>query len=389
MQSPYGGASVAELKRRARELHVEIPADLFEKGELVRLVEAAEQHARGAAGSGAAPTPSGAAGAPRAGASRSHTVAELKARLRELNLEVPTTIVEKSELQELVLEAERQRARPAAAARVSAARASAAAEAAAAAAEQLPYPWMTKEDLPKHDYRDDAFGDAAVERVPDVAVSSGRAWSRSGSVVAERGPLQRVASLQVEATDAAPSTEGAALSPGCAERAEDVVVGSQLTWVRNEMIGRGSLGKVFRALDKATGRTIAVKEVPIDSNDADDQEYREALENEIEIMRDLKHPRGRRVLGYLGHDYLNGSVYIYLEHMPGGTLTQALQQYGPFEESLMARYSKQLLDGLEYMHTLSPSIVHRDIKGSNILISPLTGGRSWQTSVARSGRTGR
>merc|ERR1712070_1259840 len=89
------------------------------------------------------------------------------------------------------------------------------------------------------------------------------------------------------------------------------------------------------------------------------------LQNEVDILKGLQHPH---IVSYLGHDYIEGCLYMYLEHMAGGTVTQALQQFGVFEEVLIADYAKQVLFGLEYLHTSSPPVVHRDIKGSNILL---------------------
>jgi len=54
--------------------------------------------------------------------------------------------------------------------------------------------------------------------------------------------------------------------------------------------------------------------------------------------------------------------------MPGGSISQVLKEYGPFDENLIVKYSKQLLKGLNYLHTQSPPIIHRDIKGGNVLI---------------------
>merc|ERR1712190_624650 len=110
---------------------------------------------------------------------------------------------------------------------------------------------------------------------------------------------------------------------------------------------------------------IAVKEVPINTRDTHDEEFKLSLENEVSIMRDLVHPH---IVAYYGHDYLDNCLYMYLEHMAGGTITQALHGFGPFEESLIASYSQQILQGLEYLHTRDPSVIHRDIKGSNVLI---------------------
>merc|ERR1712176_1709927 len=147
--------------------------------------------------------------------------------------------------------------------------------------------------------------------------------------------------------------------------APGAIQGEKFTWMRGPLIGRGSLGRVFKAKDMKTGALLAVKEVPINARDAHDEEFKLSLENEVSIMKDLVHPN---IVAYLGHDYIDSCLFMYLEHMAGGTITQALHGFGPFEESLIASYSQQILEGLEYLHTREPSVIHRDIKGSNILI---------------------
>merc|ERR1740121_1495771 len=146
-----------------------------------------------------------------------------------------------------------------------------------------------------------------------------------------------------------------------------MVHGSFCNWQRGRMVGRGSLGRVYKALDEDTGTVMAVKEVPIDLNSESDKKYLEDLENEVSIMRELKHPH---IVSYLGHDYMDSALYMYIEHMPGGSLTQALTQFGPFDESLLRDYASQILCGLEHLHTRDPPVVHRDIKGPNILVGP-------------------
>lgn len=60
--------------------------------------------------------------------------------------------------------------------------------------------------------------------------------------------------------------------------------------------------------------------------------------------------------------YLN----IFLEYVPGGSITTLLKNYGAFEESLVKLWVKQMLMGLNYLH--EKGIIHRDIKGANILV---------------------
>lgn len=139
----------------------------------------------------------------------------------------------------------------------------------------------------------------------------------------------------------------------------------KFAWAKGDVLGRGSLGSVFKALDQRTGEIFAVKEVRIDQKDEHDVKFMKALENEITICQDLKHPH---IVSYLGHDYIDSRLYIYLEYMAGGSMAQVLSQFGPLDESLVAIYTRELIEGLAYLHTREPPVLHRDIKGANILV---------------------
>jgi len=137
------------------------------------------------------------------------------------------------------------------------------------------------------------------------------------------------------------------------------------TWVRGDVLGTGSLGVVFKALDQRTGEIFAVKEVAIDQKVEQDVKFRECLENELQICKELSH---KHIVSFYGHDYIEGRLYIYLEYMPGGSLAQVLSQFGALDEELLAIHARELLEGLAYLHTRDPPVLHRDIKGANILV---------------------
>jgi len=163
------------------------------------------------------------------------------------------------------------------------------------------------------------------------------------------------ASVKSFATDALEQTQSA----------EGALHGKCCTWMRGELLGAGSLGKVFKALDQETGRIFASKEVLINQSDVEDLKFKQALENEISICKELQHPR---IVSYLGHDTIGDCLFVYMEYMPGGCLATVLSQFGPLEEELVALYAKELLEGVDYLHTREPPVIHRDIKGANVLV---------------------
>ncbi len=57
---------------------------------------------------------------------------------------------------------------------------------------------------------------------------------------------------------------------------------------------------------------------------------------------------------------------IFLEYVPGGSVTALLRSYGAFEEPLVKNFVRQILQGLSYLH--ERDIIHRDIKGANVLV---------------------
>ncbi len=56
-----------------------------------------------------------------------------------------------------------------------------------------------------------------------------------------------------------------------------------------------------------------------------------------------------------------------MEFVDGGSIATLIKTYGPFTEKVTSRYTRQMLEGLEYLHM--HNIVHRDIKGANVLIT--------------------
>lgn len=140
-------------------------------------------------------------------------------------------------------------------------------------------------------------------------------------------------------------------------------------YMKGALIGQGSFGSVYLALHAVTGELMAVKQVEVPSaagTSAMDQKkisMVEALKREIGLLRDLKH---KNIVQYLGSSSDDEHLNIFLEYVPGGSVATMLVNYGPLGESLIQNFVRQILQGLSYLH--SRDIIHRDIKGANILV---------------------
>lgn len=87
------------------------------------------------------------------------------------------------------------------------------------------------------------------------------------------------------------------------------------------------------------------------------------LRNEISILAGLDH---ENIIQYYGTDEDEEKLYIFLELVSHGTLEQAYQNC-PFKESQVSHYTRQILQGLKYLHGCN--VIHRDLKCANILVT--------------------
>ena len=126
-----------------------------------------------------------------------------------------------------------------------------------------------------------------------------------------------------------------------------------------DCLGKGAFGSVFRALNLGTGETVAVKQIKL--ADLPKSELR-VITLEIDLLKNLDHPN---IVKYKGFVQSSEALNIVLEYCENGSLHSISKNFGKFPENLVSLYMSQVLHGLLYLH--EQGVIHRDIKGANIL----------------------
>lgn len=134
-------------------------------------------------------------------------------------------------------------------------------------------------------------------------------------------------------------------------------------WQSCEVLGHGSFGRVLFGANMDTGELIAIKQISV-LHTQENKSSIDHIQQEIDILSQLHH---KNIVRYLGTSRDDQHLNIFLEYVAGGSISSLLNRFGKFNESLIRVYTKQILEGLEYLH--SHKIIHRDIKGANVLVS--------------------
>ncbi|KAJ1986717.1 hypothetical protein H4R33_003203 [Dimargaris cristalligena] len=128
----------------------------------------------------------------------------------------------------------------------------------------------------------------------------------------------------------------------------------------HEKLGSGSFGVVYKATHEETGKTVAIKQIDLDSADEDLGH----IQQEIHVLSQCCN--SPFVTKYYGAMVRGFRLWIVMEYMNGGSCLDLLK-IRPFSEDQISYTIHQLLQGLVYLH--SESKIHRDIKCANVLVN--------------------
>lgn len=128
-------------------------------------------------------------------------------------------------------------------------------------------------------------------------------------------------------------------------------------YTKMEKIGQGASGTVYTAIESSTGMEVAIKQMNLSQ-----QPKKELIINEILVMRENKHPN---VVNYLDSYLVSEELWVVMEYLPGGSLTDVVTETC-MDEGQIAAVCREVLQALEFLH--SNQVIHRDIKSDNILL---------------------
>ncbi|KAK9217965.1 hypothetical protein WN943_006597 [Citrus x changshan-huyou] len=134
-----------------------------------------------------------------------------------------------------------------------------------------------------------------------------------------------------------------------------------MSWQKGELLGSGSFGTVYEGYTD-DGFFFAVKEVSLQDQGTQGKQSILQLEQEILLLSRFEH---ENIVQYFGTDKDENRLFIFLELVTKGSLANLYQKYHLMDSQVSA-YTRQILNGLNYLH--EQNVVHRDIKCANILV---------------------
>lgn len=135
-------------------------------------------------------------------------------------------------------------------------------------------------------------------------------------------------------------------------------------------IGQGGMAAVYQATDTIQpGSQWAIKEMSDAALSASDRDYAvQTFLQEGNLLRTLNHPNLPRVIDVFSE---SGKHYLVMEFVPGQTLQNMIEdRTQPFSQTEVLTWALQLCDVLSYLHNQNPKIIFRDLKPSNIMLTP-------------------
>lgn len=132
------------------------------------------------------------------------------------------------------------------------------------------------------------------------------------------------------------------------------------------ILGQGAVGTTYESVDLHAGKRVALKELSLQR--ITDWKALELFEREARVLSHLNHPAIPRYLDYFQVDTPSHQGFYLVQELASGRSLYSLVQDGWHATETQVRHiAAQILDILNYLHSLTPPVIHRDIKPQNII----------------------
>ncbi|MGN0342799.1 MAG: protein kinase [Roseburia sp.] len=131
-------------------------------------------------------------------------------------------------------------------------------------------------------------------------------------------------------------------------------------------IGQGGMSIVYVAMDNRLNKQWAIKELKNDGTQSVEMLLK-GIEREANILKKVDHPVLPRIVDIIDKD---GTVYVVMDYIQGLALDKILKQEGAQPQDKVIEWAKQLASALDYLHSMNPPIIYRDMKPSNVMLQP-------------------
>ncbi|KAL6550520.1 hypothetical protein OROMI_021008 [Orobanche minor] len=135
----------------------------------------------------------------------------------------------------------------------------------------------------------------------------------------------------------------------------------------NDILGRGAFKNVYKGFDETDGIEVAWNQVSIEDA-LQSPEHLERLYSEVHLLRTLKHENViRSYASWVDNE--KKTINMITELFTSGSLRQYRKKHKSVDMNAIKNWARQILRGLNYLHTHSPPIIHRDLKCDNIFVN--------------------
>ncbi|XP_048445481.1 probable serine/threonine-protein kinase WNK3 isoform X1 [Pyrus x bretschneideri] len=134
-----------------------------------------------------------------------------------------------------------------------------------------------------------------------------------------------------------------------------------------EVLGKGAFKKVYRAFDELEGIEVAWNQVKV-ADLLRNSEDLERLYSEVHLLKTLKH---KNIIKFYNWwvDAKHENINLITEIFTSGTLRQYRRKHKHVDLRALKKWSRQILEGLWYLHNHDPPVIHRDLKCDNIFVN--------------------